>query len=173
VVQQRYDQQSVLDATVWDEHRDEADGEVYDDANRVFDAEGMDVGRALEAGIDDVCDERGGKEAEEPFAAGEEVLLVAGVVAEVGGKEQGAEKVIEDRVDDDEEIFLEGPLRDQRETELPPPEVDYPEKKRCGPARWSRETCSRRGCWTKRAKPLSRVVIQSPTMMEMTTRTCR
>jgi hypothetical protein len=54
VIQQRYGQQSVLNAAVRGEHRDEADGEIYDDANRVFDSERMDVGRTFEAGVDDV-----------------------------------------------------------------------------------------------------------------------
>ena len=67
-------------------------------------------------------------------AAGEEVLLVAGVLAEVGGKEQGAEEEVEHCVEDDEEVVREVPLLDEREAELPPPEMDDPEEQRDGPA---------------------------------------
>jgi hypothetical protein len=66
-----------LDAPISGEHAHDSDGEVDDDSDGVFDAEGVDVGRALEAGVEDVGHGDGGEKAEEPFSAREEVLLVA------------------------------------------------------------------------------------------------
>src|SRR5579871_1736604 len=69
VIQEGHRQKSELDTTVAGKHRDYANDEVGDDADGVLDAEGVEVGRAFEAGVDDVGEEGGGEEAEEPFAA--------------------------------------------------------------------------------------------------------
>jgi hypothetical protein len=123
-----------LDAPISGEHPDEADDQVCHEADGIFDSEGVQVGGAFEGGVDDVGDERGGEKAEEPSATGEKVIFVAGVVKQVGGKEEGAERVEEDCVKGYEEIDGEGPLRDEGETELPPPEVDYRQKERDCPS---------------------------------------
>src|SRR5258708_201922 len=94
----------------------------------------MNLGGPFQAGVDDVGDVGGGEDAEEPSSSREEVLFVAGVVLQVGWKEQRAEGIEEDRVQDNKEVDREGPLRHQREAELPPPEVNDREQKRCRPA---------------------------------------
>lgn len=95
----------------------------------------MKVDGALEVGVEDVSDKGDREKAEEPFAARDEVVLVARIVIQVGREEQGAEKIVESGVEDNEEVDVEGPLLNHRKTELPPPEMDDPEQKREGPAK--------------------------------------
>jgi hypothetical protein len=135
LIEKRDGEEDELNAAVASEYPDEADDQICNDADGVLDAEGVEVGAALEAGVDDVGDEGGGEKAEEPFATGEEVVLVAGIVEEVGGKEQSAQRVEEDCVEGDEEIDGEGPLRDEGQPKFPPPEVDYRKEKRGRPAK--------------------------------------
>jgi hypothetical protein len=134
LVEQRDREEYELDAPISGEHPDEADDQVCHEADGIFDSEGVQVGGAFEGGVDDVGDEGGGEKAEEPSAAREEVVFVARVVKQVGRKEEGAERVEEDCVKGYEEIDGEGPLRDEGETELPPPEVDYRQKERDCPS---------------------------------------
>jgi hypothetical protein len=47
----------------------------------------VEVDRAFEASIDDVGEKGRGEKAEEPFAAGEKVVFVAGVILKVGREE--------------------------------------------------------------------------------------
>jgi hypothetical protein len=95
----------------------------------------VEIDGAFEFSIDNIGDKGDSEETEEPFAPGDEVVLVAGVVIQIGWEEQGAKKVVESGVEDDEKVDVEGPLLNHRETELPPPEVDDPEQKREGPAK--------------------------------------
>ena len=134
VIEERYSQKRELNAAVAGEHCNRTDRQIGDDPDGVFDAEGVQVRRALEAGVDDVGEGSGGEKAEEPFAPREKVILVAGVVFEVGREEQRAEEVEENGVEDDEEIAGEGPCLNHRQAELPPPEMNDPKQERCGPS---------------------------------------
>ena len=87
VIEERHGKKSELDAAIAGEHRNRADGEISDDADGVLDAEGVEICGAFEAGVYDVGEKSGGKEAEEPFAPGEKIVLVTRVVFEVGREE--------------------------------------------------------------------------------------
>ena len=80
VIEERHGQKNELDAAIAGEHRNRADREISDDADGVLDAEGVEICRAFETGIDDIRNVSGGKEAKEPFAPREEIVLVTRVV---------------------------------------------------------------------------------------------
>ena len=134
LIQKRHSQQRELDAPVSREHGDATDRQAYGDTDRIFDSKRMKIRGAFKIGIDDVGNKGHCEDSEKLIAAREKILFVAGVVLQIGGKEQRAKEVEEDRVKDDEEVDCEGPLRYQRQAELPPPEVNDPEQKRGCPA---------------------------------------
>ena len=134
LIQKRHSQQRDLDAPVARKHGDATDRQAYDDTDWIFDSKRMKIRGAFKIGIDDVGSKSRCEDSEKPIATREEILFVAGVVLQIGRKEQRAKEVEEDRVKDDEEVACEGPLRYQRQAELPPPEVNDPEQKRGCPA---------------------------------------
>jgi hypothetical protein len=69
MVEQRDSEQTKLNAPVGCEHPDEAENQVYGDSNRVLNPEGVNVCRALEFGVEDICKESCREKTEEPFAA--------------------------------------------------------------------------------------------------------
>jgi len=87
-VEERDGQQGELNAAASGEHSGDADDEADSDSDGIFNSERVQVDGTFEAGVDDVGNEGGSEQAEEPMAAREEVLFIAGVVFEVGWKDQ-------------------------------------------------------------------------------------
>lgn len=134
LISDRQGQNGELDASVGDDQANDAEEEIDGETDGVFDTEGVEVGRPFERGVDVVEAESGGEQAEEPAAAGEEILLVAAVLGDIVGEEKLREQKVENGVEDDEEVGLEVPGADGGEPELPPPEVGDPEQDGSGPA---------------------------------------
>ena len=97
---------------VFDFDRGGATGDVEDRADRVADAESVEVIPAFDEGIGKVKNEDDGKEAEDPLAARVEVLLEALIVGHFLWEKEHAEEKEQDRVHSNEEIEREGPLLD-------------------------------------------------------------
>jgi len=69
MIEQRDGEQSQLNSPVGRKHSNHAQRHVYDNANWVFGPEGVQVGRALDPGIDDVSEKGSRQKAEEPSTA--------------------------------------------------------------------------------------------------------
>lgn len=138
-----------LNTAVGEEQAHAAEDQICRQADGVFDAEGMQISGSLERGVDVVEDESGCEQAEEPAAAGEEILLVTAILADVVRKQQLREQKIENCVEDDEEVGLEVPDADGGEAELPPPEMSDPEQDGGGPAQMEQRSAFATGMLDK------------------------
>ena len=87
VIEERHGQKGELDTAIAGGYCDSADHQIDDDADGVLDAEGVQVGRAFETGVDDIGEKGGSEKTKEPFAPRDEVVLVVGIVLKVGRKE--------------------------------------------------------------------------------------
>src|SRR5438045_3040884 len=76
---------------------------------------------ALEQGVAKVEQDDCDIEAEEPAPARDQIILKAAIAAQVGRKQDRANEVDGDRIDDDEAVEPEGPLRPLGEAEFVPP----------------------------------------------------
>jgi len=117
-----------------DEHRNEADNQAGNNAYRIFDPERVNVSRAFEIRVDDVRNKGGSKKTEEPFASRKKIVLITRLILQIRGKQPRAEKIKKNRVKNDEEANRKGPLRNQRQAKLPPPEMNDPQQERGSPA---------------------------------------
>jgi len=135
LVEQREGKQSQLNAAIFGKHCDKTDGQTCDDSYRVLHTKGTKIGRTFKASVDNVRNECRCEEAEEPSATRQKVVLIAGIVRQVGWKEQSAKEIKQNRIKDDEEVNRKGPLLDHRQTKLPPPEMNDPEQKGDRPAK--------------------------------------
>ena len=87
------------------------------------------IGVTFDGGVNEVEREDGDHEGEEPFAAIVEVVAEAFVLINLIGEKERADEVKECGIDGEEEVKREGPLRDTRERELPPPKMDEVKEK--------------------------------------------
>src|SRR5690606_9255994 len=110
------------EAAVGDEDRAEREDQPCRHLDEVADAEIVEIGLALDQRVAEVEQEGQAEQGIEPVPAPEEEVLVALVVVEPVGEEQGGEQEQRRAVADEEGKDAEAPVLEPAQLELPPPE---------------------------------------------------
>lgn len=109
-------------------HGDQAAGDVQQVAHHVLRAEAVEIGRALDPGVQEVHHEHQRQQAEEPLPPLVVVVAVVGVVVQALREDQRAQQVQQQCEQGHEEVQVEVPLHQVRKPVLPPPKPDQVRK---------------------------------------------
>src|SRR6185312_1242443 len=123
LVRQAADHEGGMELAVADEHGGDAEQDIERRAHQILRAIALEMRHALQQRVHEIEDEGERQQPEEPLSARQEILFVTTIFVDVVGEQQRAQEIQEDRITDEEEIDLIGPVGDPLQPELPPPEM--------------------------------------------------
>ncbi len=123
LIKQRADHKNDVEASIGRGHCDSTEREINRRAYQILDSKTIEVSGSLEDRIGKIEHEGQRQKAEEPFPPREEVVLIPAIFLDVVRKQQRAKQVEHDRVAEQRQVDFEGPLLDEGQPELPPPEM--------------------------------------------------